>query len=249
LNQILKRQTSRSHYGSKSPDVTITVFKYRNKIGKIVVKTVPYSVNVNVKNTFTSHIDISKAFDRVWHIGLLTKIESIRIQGPLLSWMNNYLSNRKQRVVMNNSNSQWRDIKAGVPQGSIPDPLLFINLINDIVTYIQSTIKLFADNTSLCLFVDDPNEIADSINNDLTKIHDWTTKWLVYCQWRMLKKRKPWLFLGKKSTNLIPPLHGQQLHLFCFRTYTSWTSYFRQRELGKHIDRTTEKMKLRESIS
>jgi hypothetical protein len=44
-------QTSRSHYGSKSPAVTITVFKYRNKIGKIVVKTVPYSVNVNVKNT------------------------------------------------------------------------------------------------------------------------------------------------------------------------------------------------------
>ena len=46
-----------------------------------------------------------------------------------------------------------------------------------------------------------------------------------------------------------PSLHGQQLHLFCFRTYTSWTSYFRQRELGKHIDRTTEKLKLRESIS
>jgi hypothetical protein len=44
LNQILKRQTSRSHYGSKVPAVTITVFKYRNKIGKIVVKAVPYSV-------------------------------------------------------------------------------------------------------------------------------------------------------------------------------------------------------------
>jgi hypothetical protein len=47
LNQILKRQTSRSHYGSKAPAVTVTVFKYRNKIGKIVVKTVPFSVNVN----------------------------------------------------------------------------------------------------------------------------------------------------------------------------------------------------------
>jgi hypothetical protein len=55
LNQILKRQTSRSHYGSKATTVTITVFKYRNKIGKIVVKTVPYSVNVNVKNTYVTH--------------------------------------------------------------------------------------------------------------------------------------------------------------------------------------------------
>jgi hypothetical protein len=62
LNPILKRQASRSHYGSKAPAVTITLFKYRNKIGKIVVKTVPYSVNVNVKTTFTSHIDKKKYF-------------------------------------------------------------------------------------------------------------------------------------------------------------------------------------------
>jgi hypothetical protein len=48
--------------------------------------------------------------------------------------------------------------------------------ISDIVTDIQSTIKLFADDTSLYLIVDDPNETADSLNNDLTKIHDWVTK-------------------------------------------------------------------------
>ena len=58
LNQILKCQTSCSYYGAKAPADTITVFKYKNKIvGKIVVKTVLFSVNVNVKNTFTSHID------------------------------------------------------------------------------------------------------------------------------------------------------------------------------------------------
>jgi hypothetical protein len=57
LNQILKRQTSRSHYGSKAPAVTITVFKYRNKIGKIVVKTVP-EVKKNVKNIFLSICDV-----------------------------------------------------------------------------------------------------------------------------------------------------------------------------------------------
>ena len=57
--------------------------------------------------------------------------------------------------------------------------LLFIIFINDIVTDIQSTIKLFADDTSLYLIIDDPNETADSLNNDLTTIHDWATKWLV----------------------------------------------------------------------
>ena len=57
--------------------------------------------------------DISKAFDRVWHKGLLYKLESIGIRGSLLSWVKNYLSERKQRVVINNSTSSWRDINAG----------------------------------------------------------------------------------------------------------------------------------------
>jgi hypothetical protein len=58
-------------------------------------------------------------------------------------------------VVINNSTSSWRDINAGVPQGSILGPLLFIVFINDILTDINSTIQLFADDTSLYLIVDD----------------------------------------------------------------------------------------------
>ena len=123
--------------------------------------------------------DISKAFDRVWHRGLLRKLESIGIKGKLLLWVQNYLSNRKQRVVINNCSSMWQNINAGVPQGSILGPLLFIIFINDIVTEIQSTIKLFADDTSLYLIVDDPTETAVLLNQDLTKIHEWSMKWLV----------------------------------------------------------------------
>ena len=59
--------------------------------------------------------DISKAFDRVWYKGLLRKLESIGIRGSLLSWVKNYLYERKHRVVINNSTSSWRDINAGVP--------------------------------------------------------------------------------------------------------------------------------------
>ena len=88
--------------------------------------------------------DISKAFDRVWHKGLLKKLEAIGIKGPLLIWVQNYLSDRKQRVVINNVSSEWSNIKAGVPQGSILGPLFFIIFINDIITDIQSQIKLFA---------------------------------------------------------------------------------------------------------
>jgi hypothetical protein len=79
------------------------------------------------------------------------------------------LGQRKQRVVINNSTSSWRDINAGVPQGSILGSLLFIVFINDILTDINSTIKLFVDDTSLYLIVDDPQETAQTLNDDLVK--------------------------------------------------------------------------------
>ena len=123
--------------------------------------------------------DISKAFDRVWHKGLLNKLENIGIQGSLLLWIKNYLTDRKQRVVIESAHSKWRTIKAGVPQGSILGPLFFIIFINDIVTEIHSSIKLFADDTSLYVIVDNPRESAITLNNDMATIHAWSTKWLV----------------------------------------------------------------------
>ena len=63
--------------------------------------------------------DISKAFDRVWHVGLLHKLRVAGVTGEVLIWFNNYLSDRKQRVVLPGAVSDWLFIRAGVPQGSI----------------------------------------------------------------------------------------------------------------------------------
>ena len=82
--------------------------------------------------------DISEAFDRVWHNGLLCKLKAAGITGTLLDWFKDYLADRKQRVVITGVMSDWNDIKAGVPQGSILGPLLFLIFINDIVTDIGS---------------------------------------------------------------------------------------------------------------
>jgi hypothetical protein len=91
--------------------------------------------------------DISKAFDRVWHMGIV---------GDLLLWFKDYLTNRKQRVVINGKESSWKTVNAGVPQGSIFVPLLFLIFINDIIDEVNCPIKLFTDDTSIYAIVDNP---------------------------------------------------------------------------------------------
>ena len=89
--------------------------------------------------TFDNHqyscmvfFDISKAFDRLWHKGLLFKLKQNGINGKLLLWISNYLSNRKQKVIVKSSSSSQQVVTAGVTQGSVLGPLLFLIYVNDI---------------------------------------------------------------------------------------------------------------------
>ena len=123
--------------------------------------------------------DISKAFDRVYHPGLLHKLEKAGITGPLLMWFNDYLSNRLQRVVIQGGTSSWGRVEAGVPQGSVLGPLLFLIFINDIVNVVRSPIRLFADDTTLFITVNEPAAAAASLNSDLQEIETWAEQWLV----------------------------------------------------------------------
>ena len=90
--------------------------------------------------------DISKAFDRVWHRGLILKPEKYGIRGDLLQWFENYLTNLSQQVRINDSLSSPKNTNAGVPQGSVLGPLLFLIYINDIGDSLVGSARLFAES-------------------------------------------------------------------------------------------------------
>ena len=122
-------------------------------------------------------LDISKAFDKVWHDGLIFKLKQNGVSGNLLRFFESYLSDRYQRVVLNGFNSEYAAIDSGVPQGSVLGPLLFLIYINDLETNIKSNIIFFADDTMLFSIVKDPLSSADDLNNDLELIRKWAHQW------------------------------------------------------------------------
>ena len=124
-------------------------------------------------------LDVSKAFDRVWHSGVLNKLRCMGIEGRLFEWLCDYLSDRKIRVVINGQKSEWLRPNAGVPQGSILGPLLFLVFINDITENIESNINLFADDTSLMEIIENYVESYAKLNRDLDRLSTWANKWLV----------------------------------------------------------------------
>ena len=114
-------------------------------------------------------LDISKAFDKVWHKGLIHKLKQNGIGGPLLKILTDFLMSRKQRVVRNGQHSSGSDVLAGVPQGSILGPLLSLIYINNLYDGLQCNPKPFADDTSLFATVHNIKKATNDLNNDLPK--------------------------------------------------------------------------------
>ena len=115
----------------------------------------------------------------MWHDGIIYHLTQNGISGNLLNLLDDFLKERKQRVVLNGQVSIWKNINAGVPQGFIFGPLLFLIDINDLTEGLTTNVKLFPDDTSLFSVVHDTQTSANDLNKDFKIINNWAFQWKI----------------------------------------------------------------------
>ena len=153
---------------------------------------------------------LRKAFDRVWHKGLLVKLEAAGVQGSALSWFSSYLSNRRQRTRVADGVSSPSTLMAGVPQGAILSPLLFIIYVNDITQAKSASVNLFADDTSSCVVDSCPNRLSTRLQTSIDSLASWFDKWLLSVN---IQKSAVLVFrsVRQRPVSLTVSIHGQPI--------------------------------------
>ena len=121
------------------------------------------------------YMDFQKAFDKVPHKRLLEKIKSYGIVGPTLSWIEDFLLNRSQKVLLNGAGSEWENVTSGIPQDSVLGPILFVIYINDLPDTVESDSYLFADDTKI-FRISKGEDDKETLQDDLTKLEEWSDK-------------------------------------------------------------------------
>ena len=159
-----------------------------------------FDVGLEVRSVF---LDISKAFDKVWHDGIIYKLTQNGVSENLLNLLEDFLKERKQRVVLNEQVSTWKNINAGVPRGSILGPLLFLIYINDSTEGLTTSVTLFADDTSLFSVVHDAQTSANNLNKDLKIINNWAFQWKMNLTQTLLNKLMKSFLTAKQKKHII----------------------------------------------
>ena len=116
-------------------------------------------------------MDFAKTFDKVPHHRLIQKLEIYGITGPVNTWVEKFLTDRKQRVACEGMYSDWAPVISGVPQGSMIAPILFLIYINDLYNNLKSTVRLFADDTIIYMISNGTD--ATARQQDLDKLAKW----------------------------------------------------------------------------
>ena len=171
---------------------------------EVVTKLVDEGHSVDVM-----FFDFSKAFDKVPHVRLISKVKAHGITGVVADWIEEWLKERKQRVVLNGKESDWADVLSGVPQGSVLGPCLFLIYINDLDNLVDSLvtlIKKFADDTKTASIVD---TIAQCI--EVQKQLDNLTHWEHIWQMSFNTDKCYVMHIGNKNIRHVYYMNGVQM--------------------------------------
>ena len=122
------------------------------------------------------YLDFRKAFDSVPHERLLTKLRACGISGSIIDWIRSFLTDRRQQVIVSGHRFPWVPVTSGVPQGSVLGPTLFIIYINDMPSIINSSVKIFADDTKIYRKVTEEQDRLQ-LQSELDAVSDWSNKW------------------------------------------------------------------------
>jgi len=152
------------------------------------------------------YLDLAKAFDKVPHHRLLLKLEAHGISGLVSNWIKAWLADRRQRVIVDGSRSQWREVWSGVPQGSVLGPVLFLIFINDLDQDISSGVLKFADDTKLYCTVSNQMD-SIRLQKDLDTVIEWANRW----QMQFNVKKCKVVHFGKGNLGFTYSMAGQCL--------------------------------------
>ncbi len=149
------------------------------------------------KSVDVVYLDFAKAFDTVCHRKLLCKLRGYGISGNLLNWIAAFLYGRTQRVVINNSFSEWCCVVSGVPQGSVLGPLLFLMYVNDVSELVNGVkLKLFADDIKIYAETCVGRNV---IQENLNLIAEWAETW----QLKLACKKCVVLTIGRDRSDFV----------------------------------------------
>ena len=184
--------------------------------------------------------DLKKAFDKVWHDGLLAKLEMLGVRGVALSWFRNYLAGRSQCTDVAGKTSEFTDLHAGVPQGAILSPLLFIAYVNDLPQLAPSCdVNLFADDTSASVQAKTASALSVKLQTAVAECSTWFDKWFLSIndkksEFLVVRSRnmKP-LSLSLRLNGVDIPQVSVHKHLgVLFNQFLSWSDHVRYVSTG-----------------
>ena len=119
------------------------------------------------------YLEFKKAFDSVPHKRLIGILKQYGIKGKTLGWINEFLLNRRQRIVIKDSRSEWKDVLSGIPQGSVLDSVLFVIYINSMPNAVKSKLYSFADDAKLYREITSDKDV-ELLQEALRKLEEWS---------------------------------------------------------------------------